>query len=300
MTEAQRQAVRAYQEAAESRLQVARDVRGPSQTPVALELYRQAALFYALAFLLSKDRDLDAAALTSEAVFQKLDQALAADGARPSPDLASVKALLIKADPLELHRMPAEEADQMARDLEAATSWLSRRADARSSRDLKMARVTRLAAAGVWAVALVVLLVVWIVSPKNLAKGKNAASSSTMFGTTPAGAVDGSKSGQYGFHSSQEDSPWLSIDLGRRYAIATLKVYGRGDGYYDQSIPLVLEVADDDASYRPVATRAEPFSADDPWVIRPTGLVARFVRLRTMRRSYLVLGEVEVFGRKSK
>jgi hypothetical protein len=136
-------------------------------------------------------------------------------------------------------------------------------------------------------------------SPKSVAKGKPAVSSSTMFGTLPAAAVDGSKSGAYGFHSGLEDSPWLSIDLGRRYAITGIKVYGRGDGIYDQSIPLALEVADDDASYRALATRTEPFSADDPWVLRPAGVVARFVRLRTMRKSYLVLGEVEVFGKKA-
>jgi len=119
-----------------------------------------------------------------------------------------------------------------------------------------------------------------------------------MFSTLPEGAVDGSHRGQYGFHSSLEESPWLSIDLRARYAIKTVKVFGRGDGYYDQSIPLALETSDDGTTYRAIATRAEPFSADDPWVIPTDNLVTRFLRLHTLRRSYLVLGEVEVYGQK--
>jgi hypothetical protein len=79
-----------------------------------------------------------------------------------------------------------------------------------------------------------------------------------------------------------------------------VNVFGRGDGYYDQSIPLSLEASDDGDTYRAVAQRDTPFSADDPWLIKPIDLVARFIRLRTLRRSYLVLGEVEVYGRKAK
>jgi hypothetical protein len=93
-----------------------------------------------------------------------------------------------------------------------------------------------------------------------------------------------------------EDSPWLSIDLGRAFAITRVKVFGRGDGYYDQSIPLALEVSDDGTTYQQIALRNDPFSEYDPWVVRPSALVTRYLRLRTMRHSYLVLGEVEVNG----
>jgi len=117
--------------------------------------------------------------------------------------------------------------------------------------------------------------------------------------TTADGAVDGSKSGQFGFHSQLEESPWLSVDLGARYAITSAKIFGRGDSYHDQSIPLAFEVSDDNISFREIARRTEPFSADEPWIIKPTGLVTRFIRLHTTRQSYLVLGEVEVYGQKS-
>jgi len=299
LTDAQRKAMRAYNAAASRRLHVASDVRGPSQTPVALELYRQGGLFFARAFLVSRQEGLDAEALTPEATIRQLDEALEADGSSAPPEFARVKPLFLSSDPLELDRLPAAQAEQTAQELEVTTRWLSRLYDTRSPREFKITRIARVAAGVAGAVALLVIFFVWVFSPKNLARGKPALSSSTMFSTTPAGAVDGSKSGQYGFHSALEDSPWLSVDLGARYAIKTAKVFGRGDSYHDQSIPLAFEASDDGTTYRIIANRQEPFSADDPWIVTPAGLVTRYIRLRTLRRSYLVLGEVEVYGQKS-
>jgi hypothetical protein len=110
--------------------------------------------------------------------------------------------------------------------------------------------------------------------------------------------VDGSRRSAYGFHSQLEDSPWVSIDLGRSYAITRIEVFGRSDaGPYDQSIPLALETSQTGADYGILASRTEPFSDSDPWVIKPAPpLVTRYLRLRTTRRSYLVLSEVEVYG----
>ena len=75
-----------------------------------------------------------------------------------------------------------------------------------------------------------------------------------------------------------------------------MKVQGRGDGWYDQSIPLLLEVSDDDKAYREVARRTIPFSEDAPWNVALDGVKARFVRLRADHDGYLVLGEVSVYG----
>jgi F5/8 type C domain len=295
----QRETIRALVDAANRRLPVARDLRGPSGAPVALTLYQQAGRFLAVALLVSKDAQLDPRALPHEEVVQKLEAVLAADGLAPSVELARVKPLLGSSDPLELDRLPTEEADQVAEDFESATRWLSRLVDPRSPKELKSLRFLRVAVGVACAIALLALLGRWAFSPKNLARGKPTASSSApMFSTTSDGVVDGSKNGTYGFHSSLEDSPWLSIDLGRNYDIGRIKVYGRGDNVNDQSIPLALELSGDGSAYRQVATRNEPFSESEPWVIAPPPpLAARFIRLRTLRKSYLVLGEVEVFKR---
>jgi hypothetical protein len=301
LSDAQLTAMRAYHDAAVSRLTVARDIRGTAQAPVALELYREGALLYTLAYLASKEPNADVSALSPEATVRKLDETLDTDALRPPSELARVKPLLLAADPLAFDRLPSDQAEQSAQDLEIATRWLSRLFDVRSPRELKMARVLRLGVAGASALAVIVFLLVWIFSPKDLAKNRPATSNaSTMWGSTIAAAVDGSTSGPYGFHSSLEDSPWLAVDLGRRYAIDRVRVVGRSDGVYDQSVPLALEVSDDGGTYKQVAERTEPFSAFDPWVVKPTGVTAQFVRVRTLRRSYLVIGELEVYGKKDK
>jgi hypothetical protein len=301
LTEGQRMTARAFAEAANSRLTVARDIRGTSQTPVALDLYRAGSFFYTLAVLAAKEQSLDVAALTPDAAYRKLDEVLEHDGTNPPGEFARVKPFLLSTDPLGADRMPADRTDQSAQELERTTRWLSRLFDIRSPKELRAARVLRVSGVAAALLALLVMVGVWLFSPKDIAKGRPATSSGPpQYSTTPAGAVDGSTSGQFGFHSALEDNPWLAVDLGRRYAIERVKVYGRGDGPFDQSVPLALEVSDDGTTYKQVAERTEAFSVADPWIVKPQGLVAQFVRVHTLRHSFLVLGEVEVYGHPAK
>jgi hypothetical protein len=300
LSDTQRTAMRTYADAATSRVTVARDIRGTAQTPVALELYRRASLFYTLAFIASEDQTLDAATLTPEQAYRKLDEVLQAKSLRSPPELARVKPFLLSDDPLDSDRMSPDQAEQASQELEVTTRWLSRLFELRSPQQLRIARFVRLGFVAASALALVVWLFALVLAPKNVARGRpTTISGTTLGGTTGAGAVDGSSSGLFGYHSALEESPWLSIDLGSRYLLNKVKVYGRGDGYYDQSVPLALEVSDDGTTYRQIAQRAEPFSSSDPWVVKPD-VPAQFIRLHTLRHSYLVLGEVEVFGPKAK
>jgi F5/8 type C domain len=294
----QRDAIRLYHEAASRRITVAQDLRGPIQTPAALALYQQGSLFYALAYLLNEDESLDPRSLTPEETFRKLEGAMAADGLTPPHEFQSARPMLVASDPLELDRASPEEADRRIEELAVVAGWLSRLVDARSPREIKTARIARITVGAVSGLALIAILVTQIFAPKNLAHHRLATASSEGFSTTASGAVDGSRNVGYGFHSQLEDSPWLSIDLGRAYAIAQIEVFGRGDGHYDQSVPLFLEISDSGADYGQVASRTEPFSDSEPWVIKPAPpLVTRYLRLRTTRRSYLVLNEVEVYGK---
>jgi len=299
ITESQRMAVRAYCDAGNRRQNVAQDLRGPTQIAVAIGLYRNACFLYAIAFLVSKDPNTDPASLTPDLAFDKATELARSQGAPIPPEVERVRPFLLVSDPLEIDQLSSDDADRAASELEIVARWLRGLFDPRSPREVRVARVLRVGGLIACAALLLVMLGIRIFAPTNWARGKPATASSYMFGTTAEGAVDGSKSGQYGYHSQQEESPWLAIDLGARFSITTAKVFGRGDAFHDQSIPLAFEVSDDGASYREVARRTEAFSADEPWIIKPTGLVTRFVRLKTMRQSYLVLGEVEVYGKKS-
>ena len=45
-----------------------------------------------------------------------------------------------------------------------------------------------------------------------------------------AGACDGVKNGQWGFHTEAEDSPWWQVDLEDDYAIARVVIWNRCEG----------------------------------------------------------------------
>jgi hypothetical protein len=299
LSASRRETVRAYHEAANRRISVAQDLRGPVQTPAALVLYQQGSFFHALAYLATKDANLDPLSLTPAEAFRRLGEAIDTDGLAHREEFERAKHMLVASNPLELDRLPPEEAIRRIEELAVVARWLGHLVDARSPREIKTARVARVLAGAGAGLALLVNLGITLFTPKNLAAHKVAVASSETQSTTASGAVDDSRTGAFGFHSQLEESPWLTIDMGRAFAITRIKVFGRGDaGPYDQSIPLALEASDNGTDYGQIALRAEPFSDSDPWVVKPAPpLVARYLRLRTMRRSYLVLTEVEVYGK---
>lgn len=288
--------VRAYEDAARRRLSTARGLRDPSELRVALSLYRSAALLQIAAFLLSRDRSLEVERLTPEDMLEGLRRALDGDASTASSEIEALRRVLTVSDPFAIERLPSETARSAVDGLESATRWLATFIETRSPARLRLIRRMRLAGAALAALGLTVWVARWAFSPPNLALHRPARSSSVNFDTQAAGAVDGELNGRFGFHSQEEDSPWLSIDLERPCLLKAVEIYGRGDCCYDQSIPLALEVSDDGKSYRPIAERTTPFDEYDPWVVKPVGERARFVRLRAKHHGLLVLGEVVVHG----
>jgi hypothetical protein len=292
--------VRAYHRAGQRQVLAAQQLRSQSPPVPAVSLYRQGALLLVLAFLAYNDKTLDPTTLTAEAAFDTFRAKLEAHRIELPPEFDRVRSVLVGCDILQLERLSAEEAGQKAEELESLTDWLSSLVDPRSPRELKNMSIVRIGGVSAGAAALLVYLSVRLFSAPNVALHKSVVAVSQDYNTTPAGVVDGNVDGRFGFHSALDDSPWLWIDLGRNYAIYKIKVYGRGDCCFDQSIPLALEVSSDGVSYSKIAEKTDQFSEVNPWVIHPTALVTRYVRLRTERRSYLALGEVEVFGRPPK
>ena len=289
--------VRSYFDAANRRLNVAQDLRNPAQTPAALALYREGSQFLAIAYLIARGHlNIDPGTISAPATWQEFERALRSDGVPAHLDFDRIKPLLVSSDPLDLDRLSEQETVLRLEQLETTSRWLSDLIDARSSTELKWTRILRLGFAVFTAVALVVIFVVRVTAPKNVALGKPTSASSLNLGTTGAGIVDGMTNGKFGYHSDLDETPWVSIDLGRPHAIKQIKVLGRGDGVYDQAVPLSLEASDDGTTYQQIALRAEPFSESDPWGFQPVALVTRFIRARTLRKSVLVLGEIEVYG----
>jgi hypothetical protein len=298
---AQREQVWKYTRATKRRLLVARSLRDPGEAHAAALLCRSGAVLQLYAVLAARSSDVDLGVLGVDAALQGLDRVLDEDERGASRELESARRLVLAPDPIAIERLSAKEARQAVRDLERFTRWLSTLVEPRSPRRLRGLRIARLSLVGAVAAALLMYAVVLLASPEDLALRRTATSSSKEWETEPSGAVDGVKNGRFGFHSAEEDQPWLAIDLGGPCSIRKVKVYGRGDCCHDQSIPLALEISDDGHTYRKIGERSEAFSEKEPWTVEPRPpLQARFVRLRTERRSFLVLSEVEAFGERLK
>jgi hypothetical protein len=298
LTELQRERVRAYHAAAMRRLVIAKDLRGLSYAPISLSLSRDAAFLAAIAFMASRDESLNVDSLTPESILSKLDETLANDSNSPPLEIEGLRPILTSSRQwLYLDQLSGPELSRRAEEQESLTLWLTDSIETRSPRELRAARVLRLAAAVGFGLALFAAVVVRILAPANLALHKPVTGTAAAFDTTVDGAVDGDKFTRFGYHSVDDESPYLTIDLGKVYFITRVKGYGRGDCCFDQSVPLALELSEDGTRFDKLAERIQPFSQSDPWIVKPGGVKARFVRLRTLRRSYLVLSEVEVNGK---
>lgn len=174
-----------------------------------------------------------------------------------------------------------------------------RRIEARSLANLRGTRWGRAAAVlvllGYAAFAAIRALVV----PPNIALDKPVHPSSRKAGT-PDGheLVDGDMGTTVGLVTNTEESPSVVINLQNKFWISSVKVHNRQDGWFDDCLPLVVELSQDGVHWDTIGRREQHFEANPPWVVDGGGRPAHFVRLRVDRKSYLALGEVEVYGKR--
>jgi hypothetical protein len=292
---AQQARVQEHAEAASRRLVSGRRV---TQAVPAAVLLRDAVTLYLYAAACARDAAADLDAFDLAAAMPTLPPDPARPRAEPTDD-ARVRAALASNDPLYFDRLSAEDAERTRWALDRATTLVRRGVEARSLTHVRGARWGRLAA--------VLLLIGYatfaitraVVFPKNIALGKPVHPSSRKH-NPPDGheLVDGELGTSFGIHTNVEESPSVIIDLQARYWIDSIKVYNRVDGWYDDSLPLVVELSQDGSKWDELARREEHFDASPPWVINGRGKPAQFVRIRVGRKSYLALSEVEVYGKK--
>lgn len=96
------------------------------------------------------------------------------------------------------------------------------------------------------------------------------------------------------FHTVEEDKPWVEIDLGKPTTFSVVDVVNRGDCCPDRAVPLAVEVSNDQHQWREVSRREQTFYE---WRATFSPQTARYVRLRTLRRSLLHLELVAVRAR---
>lgn len=116
-----------------------------------------------------------------------------------------------------------------------------------------------------------------------------------------AGGCDGLKTGTYGFHTSNDESPWWQVDLGQVTAVDRVVVWNRCDGNVQARAARLKLLASPDGTtwselYRHDGTPFLGQSDGRPLSISLGGAEARFIRVQLPEKTYLHLDEVEVFA----
>ncbi|MEI9951942.1 MAG: discoidin domain-containing protein [Pseudomonadota bacterium] len=93
------------------------------------------------------------------------------------------------------------------------------------------------------------------------------------------------------FHTRLEQEPWFEYDFGAPVSFSSLSIQNRTDYGPERAVPLVVEVSNDDKSFKEVARRIDSFTT---WKPSFTPQSARYLRLRVARESILHLESVKV------
>ena len=197
-------------------------------------------------------------------------------------------------------RLGETDARLGAQAIAATVTWLHDSIELRTVGEIRRSRILRLSFVGAAALGLLVWLGFAIFAPTNIARGKRVQTSSIIANSTApeGGLTDGSTMGAYGVHTAIEDNPWVRVDLGDVYKLKKIKIYNRGDGWFDDHLPLTLELSENGTNFIAVEQRTTSFSQWSPWVYSANGQKARFIQVHGAKGKYVVLSELEAFGSK--
>ncbi len=272
-----------------------------SHVSSALPLYREAALLMMAAFVTGGGGAPLGEPLT---VNEVLDRFGASD-VRGEPRVGGAKRAAFldwmrAADPLAVERMGTVDAIAFGQTARAIVDWLGGLVEPRTVREIVFERRTRVGVAGLAGL----LLVIWagssIFNRENIALHKPVSVSGVHPRATspPSGLTDGVTSGTYGVHTNSCEAPFVQVDLQDVYVIDTVKIYNRGDGWFDDGLPMTLQFSEDGTTFTDVEVRKASFSQLMPWKADGGHRRARYVRVNGAKGRYVTLSELEVFGKK--
>ena len=258
-------------------------VRAGSTAPLAANLFRQSVYWVLLM------RRPSGPPISPEQLWAETDRSVLQSVAGNEGEHAYF-AIAMRSSFIELAEGTAEAQRARAVRLRHA----ARRLVARAQRDLwrvewaKLKRITRVALAVLIPIALIVWL--WPAKP-DLAKGMPWRVSSIGAECHPEKSECGGVTTNILFHTRLEHDPWFEYDFGTPTSFSSLTVQNRSEYGGDRSVPLVVEVSDDDKTFKEVVRRDAEFGVWKPSF--PTQR-ARYLRLRVARESILHLESVKV------
>jgi hypothetical protein len=266
----------------------------------AFALYREAAALHMAAFVFTFSEQPLPEPLAFEEVCDAFLRTAQQRSVTIDPRWPDFVALWRTPDLLLVDRMDATTAAELGRNAQVLVKQLAALVDRRTVNQLRLERGIRAAGLAVVVVTLLAFGVSALLRGENVALRKSVTVSSVHPASTslPSGLTDGVTTGAYGVHTNLGENPWVQVDLAGVYAIDRVKVYNRGDGYFDDALPMILQFSLDGTSFQDVETRAASFSQLQPWTAKTHGRRARFVRIKGPKGKYVSLAELEVFGKK--
>jgi hypothetical protein len=133
-----------------------------------------------------------------------------------------------------------------------------------------------------------------LVFPVDLADGRPWVATSAWQGFTATGVVKEATQTEGFFHTGEDASPSVTVDLGALKDVQRVEIENRRDAltYRLRALPLVIEVSADQKTWKRVGYRRADFKA---WTTEFPSTRARYVRARVDRASYLHLRRIRVY-----
>ena len=135
----------------------------------------------------------------------------------------------------------------------------------------------------------------------NIALNCAASQSSHYFtpAPTPQGAINGHKTGGFGFHTAYEQGAWWQVDLGEEKPIGEIVIYNRLDPFCrERAASLEIVSSSDEIEWQSVYQHnGQPFGGIDgsPLSVTPETLRARFIKIQLREENFLHLDEIEIY-----
>jgi len=116
-----------------------------------------------------------------------------------------------------------------------------------------------------------------------------------------AGAVNGVKNGQWGFHTENENQPWWQVDLRGSVPLDRIVLYNRCEkGVADRAARIMVLLSEDGKgfkqAYQHEGTVFYGHTDKKPLSVKLDSAKARYVRLQLPGKSYFHLDEVEIYA----
>ncbi len=115
-----------------------------------------------------------------------------------------------------------------------------------------------------------------------------------------AGAVDGQKTGKWGFHTNYQKDPWWQVDLEEVVRLGKILLWNRCDACSERNSRILVSVSQDGKKWTKIYQHNDTvfYGQTDgkPLAVPGQGLQARYLRVHLEGENYLHLDEVEVFA----